>query len=1013
MKKRLLSLSVALIMCLSLFPVTAFAEKTPAEPDWEIFPADDPQEMPATQYLLLQRMIQNDRFYRDGWQKLGNAIKPNDYKTYHDTVVHCRLPEITEQNPVKYSNKGLRDTVYHAFDDEPLQKTRDKSGVMNHVPNDEGMGKDVLYVTYKEHNRTDDTWRGLESMSMVLFYDFKVEGMPACFQTPEVEVGVDTEDSLREKGITVSMGGSSDSYTVTAENPNDFENTVEKSYSYAKTTSASTSVSTEYSQNWEETTTVDVGFEIPVIPGLGGSVEQSFTYNYGLSNTYENTQSEEYEQSITDTITVPLPPHTKVDINVQVMDRETKIPYQGAAYITYKTLFVFVMGEGPTATHDRMVECDETRQNVYAFGRGSGTAVEDLDQRISNMGLTDFNKDMPDFSSWYEKTEFQQAASNLISGQPYARYLGDFYYKDKNTVIKPQQVIPLYPLDNLTFDTEEVALYEKQSRRLDSIRVNARNQYDVPYYGFNPNISGHWAVVDDQNNDASEFAVIEKDLNGNPVLHALKPADEQNLYLMFVPDITDLSPEFRSDLIALNILPTPLSQVQLEGQLESIILNDHPDNTADVSGLTVTTRDIDGNPFDNTGRIRWMAETADGFSIDRETGNMKFTQPGTYQIYAVVNGQESNRVMLEVLPPRTIDKLTVTGTIPVLYYNTDTENTFDLNSLNVSAEDQYGDPWALNPDLYHWTVEPVESVEANSEIQGSTLVGKVVGKDILYLEYPTGNGDEVIKCDNLLVSVGAKAFVTELYHHDDISDGVEGVDYDLSQRVHLYAEDQYQEPIRVPDDICWTLAPDSVMDGVSIHGNLLSVDPGTIPYAGVLTVYVRAGSPSCNVETEDIPVRFYQQPQLAQMIVSAKKSFDLKKDQNGYIGDYFTASGLDQYGREFAVNPEWKLKKGSAFAVDNTVGTITVLKNDSSDEIYAKQDGISSNALPVQVGQGRQITSMEVYGLPSRVSGNETLDLSALDIQIRDQNEAGLQSPAERMPHSMETFFPTATPAER
>ena len=82
----------------------------------------------------------------------------------------------------------------------------------------------------------------------------------------------------RAEGYQFNLGGSSDSYKVTAENRNDFENTVEKSYTYEKSTTTSTTVSNTYSQNWTEETTVGVEFSVPVLTALSptAKVEQSF-----------------------------------------------------------------------------------------------------------------------------------------------------------------------------------------------------------------------------------------------------------------------------------------------------------------------------------------------------------------------------------------------------------------------------------------------------------------------------------------------------------------------------------------------------------------------------------------------------------------------------------------------------------------------------------------------------------------------------------------------------------------
>ena len=42
--------------------------------------------------------------------------------------------------------------------------------------------------------------------------------------------------------------------------------------------------------------------------------------------------------------------------------------------------------------------------------------------------------------------------------------------------------------------------------------------------------------------------------------------------------------------------------------------------------------------FDVTGKVKWYAEANDDITVDETTGSIAFTAPGTYQIYAVVNG---------------------------------------------------------------------------------------------------------------------------------------------------------------------------------------------------------------------------------------------------------------------------------------------------------------------------------------------------------------------------------------
>ena len=188
---------------------------------------------------------------------------------------------------------------------------------------------------------------------------------------------------------------------MTAENRNDFENTVEKSYTYEKSTTTSTTVSNTYSQNWTEETTVGVEFSVPVLTALSptAKVEQSFPTPMAWK-TYESSKEESYAQSITDTISVPLPAHTGIDINVDVTDLQTTIPYTGAVYIKYKTMLLSVTGYHRTKGSMDSWKGREFKR--YTFGRNGLSAIEDLDARIQNRTVSGYDPDGLDMITLYQ-----------------------------------------------------------------------------------------------------------------------------------------------------------------------------------------------------------------------------------------------------------------------------------------------------------------------------------------------------------------------------------------------------------------------------------------------------------------------------------------------------------------------------------------------------------------------------------------------------------------------------------
>ena len=989
-RRRGLSAVLALSVCFGLLPPTAGAAVT-AEHDWEIFDASDTYNLPGTQEQILQEMIQSPEF-AEKWAAIANDILPAQF--YADDDVGRKYFDYKDftadsysADNLKYTDKGLRDAVTKAVDNSGL---RDGSGVIDKLPEGEFP---VFYAsTYDSQGYSSQSgqYNGYHGTGygyyVQAFYDFEIQGIADRFETPSIEAN-DTTASLEQKGYQFNLGGSSDSYKVTAENRNDFENTVEKSYTYEKSTTTSTTVSNTYSQNWTEETTVGVEFSVPVLAALSptAKVEQSFSYSYGMEKTYESSKEESYAQSITDTISVPLPAHTGLDINVDVTDLQTTIPYTGAVRIKYKTMLIYVTGcylDGKSQGHKwYSYKGDGRKSGVYIFGRNGLSAIEDLDARIQNRNVSGYDPDGLDMNTLYQGG-FKTAADQLRSGQPVAPYFGSFHYTSKNTVITPQKVYPIYALHRLVPDTEQVSLYEQQSLRLDSIKVEAKNEFDVDWYGFNPRLSGEWTVVDENFDDASEYAEVTTNRNGYPVLKALKPNDGKPLFLRYQPKASiETTADFNSELVELTILPAQLSSVTVTGSFEPFYFNDGS-NTADVSGLTVTAKDENDKDFDVTGRVKWSVEDNDGLTIDETTGDIDFTQPGNYQIYAIVNDTESNRVPLQVLPERQLETLTVNGTIPDLIYNDDTANTFDLSTLIVEAKDQYGEDMALNEKLFEWRLA---TDKGYAEISGSTLTGLVVGTDTVTLYYPIGqdeNGEPVYKTTQPLpVQVTAKPYLNELYYNGGAPAAVEGASYDLS-RIPLLARDQHGNPCAVPSDIEWTLAAANQTDAVIENGTLL-VAAGSVPEASYADVILEASSDSAGKTAKNVVVKAEQQPVLKTIRADRKDGFVLRLDENAVLAEQFTATGFDQYGREMTGGSfEWVSSRPDVVSLEN--GTLKALKEDST-EIYARSGDIESNHITLTVTAPRRLTAITADGVPSSVRKNAALDLSAVKVTTLDQ----------------------------
>ena len=986
MIKRICSSLLAVVMAVGLLPATAWADVT-AKNDWNIFNTND-QNLPETQEQIFTAMIQNPDF-ANAWTPIVNNILPetfvndNKHRGYNESYAQFTANAYAN---VKYTSKGLRDAVDSCIDESQI---KNKTGILNSLPEAETPVYYVYTRAKKERNDSQSYISTGYGYYIQLFYDFEIEGIKGRFETPSV-ADEDTRADLEQKGYNFSLGGSSDSYKVTAENRNDFENTVEKSYTYEKSTSTSTTVSNTYSQNWTEETTIGVEFSVPVLAALSptAKVEQSFSYSYGMEKTYETSKEESYSQSIQDTISVPLPAHTGIDINVDVKDMTTTIPYTGAVHIKYKTMILSASGCNVTKVNgSSRNDWWEMTNQKYTFGREGRSAIEDLDARIQNSDVSGYDPDGLNMASLYTG-DFKTAADKLLSGQPVAPYFGDFHYTSKNTIITPQQVYPIYALNRLVPDTEEISLYEQQTMRLDSIKVEALDEYDVDWYGFNPRLSGVWAIEDENGKDASDYAEIGENRNGYPILKALKPNDDKELFLVYAPDYRiEKTAEFRSESIALTIKPVKLSEVTLAGEFDTFYLNDLNDgnNKTDVSGLTVTAKDEDGNDFDVTDKVKWYAEERDGITVDESTGDISFDKAGTYQIYAVVNGTESNRVALQVLPERYLDTLIITGTIPDLIYDDDTANSFDLSDLDVDARDQYGEDMYLSEDNCIWKLASDNGYAEIDENDGTTITGLIVGTDTVTLSYPIGTddaGETIYKTSQpVTVKVVAKPYVNELYYNGGAPAAVEGIAYDLTQ-IPLTARNQHGDSIAVPQDIEWKLA-DNNQTTATIENGMLTVAAGQVPEASYADVILEAYSPSIDKTAKNVVLKAEQQPVLKSIKATMHDNFVLRLDENARLAEHFSAVGYDQYGRELqGVAFTWHTSKPDVVSLEN--GTLKALKEDST-EIYATVGALESNRITLTVNAPRRLTEIAVSGVSSTAAKNTTLDLTKPVVKTFDQ----------------------------
>lgn len=992
LKTKMLSLLLAACMMLTMMPSTAFAAVTDTN-DWPIFTMSE-YDNPETQEIVLQQMLQNNSNISAPWgtivkeiikQKSGEGI----------TVLHTlNFQELSNNSPLI-----MKDSLSAAYNEAAGKLTGYINGLSSSVnKGDLAPTKDFLnnegskiaqieaegpafarykMVTLSNSNFGVNFYGQAVAITIQLFYDFKVEGLSGRFNTPDFNVG-DGIAGLKSKGIIYALGGSSDSYTVKAENYNDFPNTVQKSYTYEKSTATSTEVSNSYTKDWTEETTVGVDIKLPFVNLVGGKVEQKVGYSYGISKTYSTSKSDTYTQSISDTIEVPLPPHTGIDIDVNIIDTNTSIPYSGAARITYKTKVIYAAG---ISNYEDGQGASENKNGSFSFGNETYTAVQDLDRRIVNAGISGYDPDGLNLRSTspglMSISDFASAANKLRSGQPYSPYGGVFNYISKGTTITPRKVVPIYPADRFVPDIEEITLYEQQSRRLDSIKLNALNEYDVPYYGFNARIDGIWIVVDKEGDINNDYAQITTDRNGYTLLKAMAPNEDTELYLKYKPDASKIAVgnNYNSETILLNIKPVTLTDVTLKGSFTDVILDDGP-NTANTSNLILSAKDEEGRPLITTpSAIKWYAEEEGlGITVDKNTGNIEFYQAGTYQIYAVVNEVQSNRIPLTVLPARMLENITIEGEVPILIWNEEAKNTYNLDDINVLGIDQYGDSYTVNGN---WALgsDGVDEEARIARTKDELLIGLSAGSDMLWLQQNIGTEEapNYVNSNSISFTVRDASYpklllvsgtIPDLYYNHDVNKSF------LLTNLSILCYDQYGELYDLDSNMyIWSLQKE---DHATVENNILTglvVGSNELVLSYPTKAKDEAGNPYGTISASPLAVTVKAVPYVNELYQG--EGIPLIREAEEFPLSNITMLARDQYGKVIAIpdDIQWSLADNNSIEAVIENGKLTVTEGqvkyaswaDVILEAYSADAARTAKNVTVRVRQQPILNKLTAY----------------------------------------------------
>jgi len=785
---------------------------------------------------------------------------------------------------------------------------------------------------------------------VLMLYDFKVQDIDEVF-TPEFEIdqvvkvinegegeeeegeegeGEEEEEEEEEdvvQGIVCRRGSDSQSSTITVSNPNleVIEITKEYSYSNSKEISHEKGSSVQIASE----TSIEAGLElsIPVIEGAKGTIKATQTFSLGAEANWKDGIAYSYDENISDAISVPLPSHTSIVINESYGTQEIEIPYTAGSKVTYKTAMFRLNGfddrvlgyinDGRWLIGKGSLE----QRQIYPlaiFGQSNSDAHKDL---LSRIGKSSEIKDRDKIEWEYMDTTLQESFSEQSA--PYLPTDGKFIYTITGTTITPEKIQPMYNLDRVVPTIDEVEMYIDEYYNLDSIDLEAFNMYDVAYYGFKQRTDGEWRVVDSNRNPDESIGSIEDGLNSRIFV----PKQTGLTYLQYMTkDMPDVESDatgmtinsIGSYLIPVYIESVLLSNVVLDGYIEPLYFNGSS-NIVPLDELELTALDSEGN-VTSPSALLFKLDEDNGAIIDNDGEKVVVSAPGTYHIYAIANGEESNRVALTVYPERKVESFEVTGEIPELEWYDMDKRSIDLTDvLVIEAKDQYGDNYEIMESDYDWLVGSTNSDEVKSRVIGNELIALTDGLDTLTLRVDGIQGTPIVftnKEQPYLNALSISGEIPDLVWNDQDKYSV-----DLTDVIDIYSIDQYGSKYPLEDsDLVWRV--DSTMSSdvkSSISGNILT---GMV--VGSDNVTLSVGELTSNPLTFKVKASPYMNE------LKYEGNAAMIEPDKGYDLSQIDLYAIDQYGSRLELTEDemaaiqWEVKSESEIGALISDGVLTL-----------------------------------------------------------------------------------------
>lgn len=503
-----------------------------------------------------------------------------------------------------------------------------------------------VYANYREGDPYSDGYRAEERLKMI-FSDFRVTFDPDDFNMEQPQVTLGDE---RVAGSFLSTNATSSMSSVNQE------------YSYSTAHELTHETNTTLGATIGISQTTKAGVNIGV---FSAGAEVTTKFEFSAEHGWKNSTTKSSGDTITNSFSAVAPPHTKTTLSQIAQDVLSSVEYSTDARIEYSVTFIGFLRNGGNSNINHPIDRPDV---TLKFGSDTISAADHLWDLYTNRNIPGYNNWI-DWNTEGLSSGLEQWTKNIYNSPEVTTVEGKFVYKGVFNSMRASEPVPLYPLARVEIEDRIRPIYVGENFDLKKLKLTGLNNYNFDYYGFN-NLPVTWKIESGENYGLISGIFLIGEGEGHGTISATVNGIESNVIGFGVKS------------------PSRLSFITVTGVVPPSITGE----SFNLSNLDVTGFDQYGNPYDiSMYPVDW--EVVNGkYSASVLNSRLHFDNDGKTDLVASVNGIRSNEISFTIKNPPYLDKLILSGTIPVLEMGAQ----YDLSKLRISGEDQYGNNYDVS-----------------------------------------------------------------------------------------------------------------------------------------------------------------------------------------------------------------------------------------------------------------------------------------------------------------------------